>query len=128
MSGTNTITLDGKVVAFSPGETLFEISQRHDRGVPTLCYDPRLEPFGGCRLCVVELEGAKNPVASCTQLRISAPYRGTWGSIRRATPTSNASVMTTAATTGRIHFSSLPNNRPITLQNASIAYIGTTSN
>jgi formate dehydrogenase alpha subunit len=33
-----------------------------------LCYDPRLEAFGACRLCVVELEGARNPVASCTTL------------------------------------------------------------
>jgi len=34
--------------------------------VPVLCYDPRLEPFGACRLCVVEVEGIRNPVASCT--------------------------------------------------------------
>ncbi len=60
------LTLDGKTVNFTPGETLYEVAQRHQKDIPTLCYDPRLESFGGCRLCVVRLEGAKNPVASCT--------------------------------------------------------------
>src|SRR5262249_30470316 len=41
-------------------------ASRHRREVPTLCYDPRLEAFGACRLCVVEVEGVRNPVASCT--------------------------------------------------------------
>lgn len=61
-----TITLDGKQVAYTPGETLYEIALRQGAFVPALCYDPRLEPFGACRLCVVELKGARNPVASCT--------------------------------------------------------------
>ena len=61
-----TMTLDGVEVTFGPGETLYEVAQRNDTDIPSLCYDPRLEPFGGCRLCVVELEGARNPVASCT--------------------------------------------------------------
>jgi len=60
------INLDGEAVSFSPGETLFEISDRCHRHIPTLCYDSRLEAFGGCRLCVVEVEGWGNPVASCT--------------------------------------------------------------
>ena len=61
-----TLTLDGEEVCFQIGETLYEVSQRHQKIVPTLCYDPRLEPFGACRLCVVEVEGVRNPVASCT--------------------------------------------------------------
>ena len=60
------MTLDGEEVDFTPGETVYEVAERHHREIPTLCYDPRLEPFGGCRLCVVELEGARAPVASCT--------------------------------------------------------------
>ena len=63
---TQTLTIDGKEVAFSEGETLLEVAERHHKEIPTLCYDTRLEPFGGCRLCIVELEGARNPVASCT--------------------------------------------------------------
>lgn len=61
-----TLFLDGEEVPFTPGETLFQVSERHTREIPTLCYDDRLEPFGGCRLCIVELEGVRNPVASCT--------------------------------------------------------------
>ena len=60
------IEIDGVEVAFTEGETILEVAQRHEKEIPTLCYDPRLEPFGGCRLCIVELEGARNPVASCT--------------------------------------------------------------
>ena len=62
----STLTLDGEIVEFTEGESLYEVAQRHRREVPTLCYDDRLEAFGSCRLCVVELEGARNPVASCT--------------------------------------------------------------
>ncbi|MCA8956209.1 MAG: (2Fe-2S)-binding protein [Planctomycetes bacterium] len=61
-----TMTLDGEEVSFTRGETIYEVSRRHAKDVPTLCYDPRLDPFGGCRMCVVEVEGVRNPVASCT--------------------------------------------------------------
>ena len=61
-----TMTLDGEAVEFTDGETIYEVSERHRKNVPTLCYDDRLEAFGACRLCVVEIEGVRNPVASCT--------------------------------------------------------------
>ena len=63
---TATLTMDGEEVAFTPGETVYEVASRQQREIPTLCYAPRLEPMGGCRLCVVEIEGARTPVASCT--------------------------------------------------------------
>ena len=62
----NIMQIDGIEVTFTEGETVLEVAQRHHKEIPTLCYDPRLEPFGGCRLCIVALEGARNPVASCT--------------------------------------------------------------
>jgi len=34
--------------------------------IPTLCHDPDLKPYGGCRLCVVEIEGMRGLVSSCT--------------------------------------------------------------
>ena len=61
-----TIILDEEKVPVRHGETVFEVAGRHGRNIPNLCYDPRLEPFGGCRLCIVELEGVAKPVASCT--------------------------------------------------------------
>jgi predicted molibdopterin-dependent oxidoreductase YjgC len=66
MSDQPNIWLDGAQAPFTPGETIYEVAERHRKEIPTLCYDPRLEPFGGCRLCVVEVEGINNPVASCT--------------------------------------------------------------
>ncbi len=60
------ITLDGEVVTYSEGETIYDVAHRRGIDIPTLCYDPRLDAFGGCRLCIVELEGTRNPVASCT--------------------------------------------------------------
>jgi len=60
------LTMDGDDVAFTPGETLYQVAERIGRDVPTLCFDPRLEAFGSCRLCVVEVEGWGKPVASCT--------------------------------------------------------------
>ncbi len=60
------LSLDGQTVSFEDGETLYEVARRHGEEVPTLCFDDRLEAFGGCRLCVVEVEGMGKPVASCT--------------------------------------------------------------
>lgn len=62
------LVLDGERVAFARGETIYEVAARCGRDIPALCYDPRLEPFGGCRLCVVEVEGQRNPAAACTTL------------------------------------------------------------
>ena len=61
-----TLNLDGRDVEFSEGETIYQVSKQHAAQVPTLCFDERLEAFGACRLCVVEVEGIRNPVASCT--------------------------------------------------------------
>jgi len=60
------MTLDGQSVTFTLGETIYEVAARHGAFIPTLCYDPRLKPFGACRLCIVEVRGQRNPVAACT--------------------------------------------------------------
>ena len=64
----DTITLDGEARTFTAGESIYDVARRHGTNIPTLCYDPRLEAFGGCRLCIVALEGTRNPVASCTTM------------------------------------------------------------
>ena len=60
------ITIDGRHTTFNEGETIYQVSKRLQKDIPTLCYDDRLDAFCGCRLCVVEVEGIRNPVASCT--------------------------------------------------------------
>ncbi len=52
--------------SFSEGETILQIARRVGIDIPTLCNDPKLEAFGGCRLCIVDVEGSSNPLASCT--------------------------------------------------------------
>ena len=78
MINTPSITINGIDAAFTPGETIYDVATRLQQEIPTLCYDPRLESFGGCRMCVVDVEGVRNPVASCT------------------TPASDGMVVTTA--------------------------------
>ncbi len=63
---STTITLDGERHAFHDGETIYEVAARVGKTIPSLCYDPRLGAFGGCRLCVVRVKGLRGPVASCT--------------------------------------------------------------
>ena len=69
---SNQISIDDRLVEFTEGETLYQIAQRCSTNdlcshpIPTLCYDDRLDPVGSCRLCVVEVDGFRNPVASCT--------------------------------------------------------------
>jgi predicted molibdopterin-dependent oxidoreductase YjgC len=60
------MSIDGEAVSFAEGETVYEVATRQGKTIPTLCYDERLDAFGGCRMCVVEVEGSRNPVASCT--------------------------------------------------------------
>src|ERR671927_425931 len=58
-------TLDGKTVSAPQGELLLHAAARHGVFIPTLCHDNRLEPYGGCRMCVVEVEGSPRPVPAC---------------------------------------------------------------
>ena len=63
---TVTLTIDDKQVEIPKGATVLEAIRRVGVYVPTLCYDPDLSPFGACRLCVVEIEGMRGMVSSCT--------------------------------------------------------------
>ncbi|MFZ5639599.1 MAG: FAD-dependent oxidoreductase, partial [Bacillota bacterium] len=59
------INIDGKEIQAPKGSSLLEVVRQNGFDIPTLCHDPRLEPFGSCRLCLVEVEGARGPVQSC---------------------------------------------------------------
>ncbi len=60
------MVIDGKTLSFSPGETILEVARRSGIFIPTLCARPDLPPTGSCRLCIVEVEGLKGYVTSCT--------------------------------------------------------------
>lgn len=61
-----TLTIDGKEVQAERGATVLEAARSVGIYIPTLCYDPDLKPYGACRLCVVEIEGMRGLVTSCT--------------------------------------------------------------
>jgi bidirectional [NiFe] hydrogenase diaphorase subunit len=50
------LQMDGKEVAAREGMTLLEAAQSAGISIPTLCHHEKLEPYGGCRLCTVEVE------------------------------------------------------------------------
>lgn len=60
-----TLTVDGRAVSVTPGETLLAACRSAGAAVPTLCSDDRLAPYGSCRVCLVYVDGARGPVASC---------------------------------------------------------------
>lgn len=61
------LKIDGKEVKAKEGMTVLEAAQSVDISIPTLCHHEKLEPYGGCRICTVEVEsrGRINYVASC---------------------------------------------------------------
>ena len=61
------LEIDGKEVKATHGMTLLEAAQSVGISIPTLCHHPKLEPFGGCRLCTVEVDvrGWTKPVVAC---------------------------------------------------------------
>ncbi len=60
-----TLTLNGREVQAQPGQTILEVARAEGVDIPTLCYDQRLEAYGACRMCLVEVEGARGPMAAC---------------------------------------------------------------
>ena len=60
-----TLTIDGKPVTVPEGTTIWDAARQAGIEIPVLCHDTRLRPVGVCRVCVVEVEGARSLVASC---------------------------------------------------------------
>ena len=62
------LNVDGHGVEVAPGTTIIEAARSVGVEIPNLCYDKHLTAFSGCRMCVVELEGSKKLVTSCSTL------------------------------------------------------------
>ena len=63
----NTINMeiDGRQIEAAKGQTILDVARENGIDIPTLCHDPRLKPFGSCRVCLVEVEGARGPLVAC---------------------------------------------------------------
>lgn len=66
-----TLTVNGKEarnqrVTGKQGQTVLEVLRDNGIPIPTLCYHPQMPPYGGCRLCIVEIENMRGLPPSCT--------------------------------------------------------------
>jgi formate dehydrogenase major subunit len=67
-SGERSVSLeiDGNRISVPAGTTILRAATEQGARIPKLCASDNLEPFGSCRLCLVEVEGRKGYPASCT--------------------------------------------------------------
>jgi len=61
-----TLTIDGKKIRCETGKTILEAALDAGIYIPNLCYHPLLEPYGACRMCIVEVEGMRGLPTACT--------------------------------------------------------------
>ncbi len=59
------ITIDDRKLSVEKGITILEAARRNGIKIPNLCFDKRLRPYGGCRMCVVEIEGGRKLASAC---------------------------------------------------------------
>jgi NADH-quinone oxidoreductase subunit G len=60
------LTVDGIEVVAKKGELIIRVAERLGIAIPRFCDHPLLDPIGACRQCLVEVEGQRKPLASCT--------------------------------------------------------------
>jgi len=60
------LTINGAACEVREGATILDALRTIGVEVPSACHDPRLTPFGGCRLCTVKVDGPPRYVAACT--------------------------------------------------------------
>lgn len=63
---TITLTIDNQPVSARPGATILEVARQSEIYIPTLCFLDGLSAHGGCRMCIVEVEGVRNFPTACT--------------------------------------------------------------
>lgn len=69
-----TILIDDKKVSVPYGTSLLQAARQNDIHIPTLCHHDDLSAFGGCRICIVEIEGERALTASCA-FPVTAPIK-----------------------------------------------------
>src|SRR5436190_3799725 len=61
------LTIDGRAIDAPAGTTIIDACKRLDIEIPTLCYLETLTPVNACRVCVVEVEGARVLAPACSR-------------------------------------------------------------
>jgi formate dehydrogenase major subunit len=62
---TISFVLNGTRVIAPRGDTILAAAARNGVEIPALCHDPRLKPAAACRICLVRVDGARNPLPAC---------------------------------------------------------------
>lgn len=62
------LVIDGKECLGQAGQTILDVAKKNGIDIPTLCYDDRVEIYGACGICVVEVEGNPKLVKACATL------------------------------------------------------------
>ena len=62
-----TLSVDGEDVSVFEGDTILDACDAAGKDTPTVCYGPTLTPVNACRVCVVELDGSRTLVPSCSR-------------------------------------------------------------
>ena len=79
------ITINGKQVSVEDGTTIIEAAKQVGITIPSLCYLEGIHQFGSCRICIVEVEGAKTLMPSCiTKVTEGMVVHTNSGRVRRA--------------------------------------------
>jgi len=60
------LTIDGSEIEVPAGTTILQAAEKEGINIPILCYHKRLPPIESCNMCIVEIEGEKEPVCSCS--------------------------------------------------------------
>jgi NADH-quinone oxidoreductase chain G len=63
-----TVTINGREIEVQPGTTLLRAARAAGISIPSLCDYELIEPFGACRMCLVEVEGMRRLQTACTLL------------------------------------------------------------
>ena len=64
--GTISLTINGRSVEVEAGATVLEAARTAGITIPTICAHKDLNPYGSCRMCIVEIEGVRGYPTSCT--------------------------------------------------------------
>jgi len=60
------VKINGRELTADSSQTILQVARANGVEIPTLCYDPRLSPYGSCLVCVVEVRSAGRLLMSCT--------------------------------------------------------------
>lgn len=63
LGGELTFTIDDQPIPFQDGQTIMEAARAAGVYIPHLCFNPEFAPHGGCRVCLVKVNGRARPPA-----------------------------------------------------------------